>query len=280
MDTGSFLADLELRPLTLADAGSLEPLGLMIGPGSGGLEVAVARSERKPTQDACGWTTPVLLEVIAQGDRAALCGPAGEIPPVFLDLDVGQVERICRTALAEPNRHAAARFLWSVLPEVKESQIPGLRNQGLFATHELEKGVPQRSDWPQAQQKAREMADLRRADVSVANRSAGVPPASSGQDVRAPEFDDSTTHWDEVMRLFRVVNTGKPKEWGVPAYNGGMFSEERAYRRRAASWPTSACPTRISALCCATCWWTRRRRRGLRPGRFPQPWRARVRHGL
>ena len=28
------------------------------------------------------------------------------------------------------------------------------------------------------------------------------------------------------MRLFRVVNTGKPKEWGVPAYNGGMFSEE------------------------------------------------------
>jgi hypothetical protein len=54
--------------------------------------------------------------------------------------------------------------------------------------------------------KAREMAALRQQGV--------------------PTFDESTTHWDEVVRLFRVVNTGKPKEWGVPAYNGGMFSEE------------------------------------------------------
>jgi hypothetical protein len=45
--------------------------------------------------------------------------------------------------------------------------------------------------------KAREMAALRRQGT--------------------PTFDDSTTHWDEAVRLFRVVNTGKPKEWGVPA---------------------------------------------------------------
>ena len=117
MDSKTFLADLELRPLTLADAGPLEPLGLMIGPGSGGLEVAVARSERKPAQDVMrsawkgrqgGRATPVLL-VVLHGDRAALCGPAGESPPVFPDLDVGQVERICRTALAEPNRHTATK---------------------------------------------------------------------------------------------------------------------------------------------------------------------------
>jgi len=34
MDSKTFLADLELRPLTLADAGALKPLGLMIGPGA------------------------------------------------------------------------------------------------------------------------------------------------------------------------------------------------------------------------------------------------------
>ena len=56
--------------------------------------------------------------------------------------------------------------------------------------------------------KAREMAALRRQGM--------------------PTFDDSSTHWDEAVRLFRVVNNGKPKEWGVPAYNGGMFSEEEA----------------------------------------------------
>ncbi len=43
-----------------------------------------------------------------------------------------------------------------------------------------------------------------------------------------PTFDDSTTHWDEAVRLFHVVNVGKPKEWGVPAYNGGLFSEDPA----------------------------------------------------
>jgi hypothetical protein len=65
--------------------------------------------------------------------------------------------------------------------------------------------------------KAREMAALRRAGVST---------VACVQDAPVPEFDDSTTHWEEVVRLFRVVNTGKPKEWGVPSYNGGMFSEE------------------------------------------------------
>ena len=171
MDHKSFLADLEnMRPLpTLADAGGLEPLGLAIGPGGGGLEVAIARAAHKPSQDALrtawhsrqgGRAAPLLLAVF-YGDRAALCGPAGDAPPVFLDLDIGQVERICRTALAEPNRHAASRFLWSILPEVKESLIPGLRNQGLFATHELEKGVPKRADWRNAQQKSQTLLDKR-----------------------------------------------------------------------------------------------------------------------
>ena len=171
MNHETFLADIEnIRPLhSLADADGLEPLRLAIGPGNGGLEVAVARASHKPSQDVLrsawknrqnGRPTPVLLAVI-YGDHAALCGPTGELPPLFVDLDIGQVERICRTALAEPNQHAAIRFLWSILPEIKESLIPGLRNQGLFATHELEKGVPQRSDWPQAQKLANKLLDKR-----------------------------------------------------------------------------------------------------------------------
>ena len=372
-----------------------------------------------------------MLLAVLYGDRAALCGPAGDAPPVFLDLDIGQVERICRTALAEPNRHAASRFLWSILPEVKESLIPGLRNQGLFATHELEKGVPKRADWRNAQQKSQTLLDKRGRElleglgfqvaptnqqyavlksgpkkIAVAifldrseacdvasDRFGGMTPIQyalakaddenldyvmvdhgsslrihttagkgvgrrgrtdtfievhldllptdragylwllfsgaalakdgtftavlessqdyasdvgsrlrdriyefvipelaiaiakarklkqpTAQDLKItyemallvlfrllfiayaedkdllpyrtneryrdrslkkkarelatlrqqgmPSFDDSETHWDEAVRLFRVVNTGKPKEWGVPAYNGGMFSEE------------------------------------------------------
>jgi hypothetical protein len=34
-------------------------------------------------------------------------------------------------------------------------------------------------------------------------------------------------HWEEVERLFRAVNIGNP-EWGVPAYNGGLFATDKA----------------------------------------------------
>jgi len=53
--------------------------------------------------------------------------------------------------------------------------------------------------------KAQELAELARG---------GVP------------FDAGDTLWDEVSRLCRAVDRGN-REWGVPAYDGGLFSEER-----------------------------------------------------
>jgi hypothetical protein len=79
----------------------------------------------------------------------SICGPAGGAPPVFADLDPAHVERICRLDLNEPTHHAAARFLASALAEL-DAPLPGLRNVGLLATHELTAGVPQRGDWADA----------------------------------------------------------------------------------------------------------------------------------
>ena len=39
------------------------------------------------------------------------------------------------------------------------------------------------------------------------------------------EFDSGDSLWDEVFRLFRAVDKGN-REWGVPAYNGGLFSDD------------------------------------------------------
>lgn len=168
----SFLADVELRPLRIEDNRGLEPAGLALGEGRGALEVALTQSSRRPAQATMravwkarhgGRAVPLLL-VNLYGDRAALCGPSGEEPPVYVDLDPGQVDRLCRTALEEPDRHAAARFLRSVVPEV-ESPLPGLRNEGLFATHELGYGVPTRRDWTSAQQKAQRLLSKRGRDL-------------------------------------------------------------------------------------------------------------------
>jgi hypothetical protein len=60
------------------------------------------------------------------------------------------VERICRAALAEPDRNAALRFLSTVIPEA-DAPLPGLRNEGLFATHELQRGLPMKgAQWSDA----------------------------------------------------------------------------------------------------------------------------------
>ena len=62
------------------------------------------------------------------------------------DLDVSQVERLAAVALGEPNHHAATRFLLAALAEL-DSPVPGLRNVGLLATHELVTGVREMAEW-------------------------------------------------------------------------------------------------------------------------------------
>ena len=156
----AFLEDVGLRPLSFSKDVAFEPIGLAIGEGGGyALEIAVVRSKDRPgaTEMRTAWTArlngrpvPLLLVALYSDDsKASVCGPEGQQPPVYHDLDVDQVERICLTALQEPDRHRAFIMLQDTLPEVG-SRIPGLHNEGLLATHELENGVPLREDWREA----------------------------------------------------------------------------------------------------------------------------------
>ena len=156
-----FLSDLLTRPLSLKRRVNLQPLSLFVGKGPNAVEVAVARASRAPSRAEMvetwkarrgGRAAPLLLVVLYSG-KAALCGASRESPPVFTDLDVGQVERLCREVLVQPDRHAVLRLLSQALPSL-ETALPGLNNEGLLALHELEKGVPKRSDWEAARRKA------------------------------------------------------------------------------------------------------------------------------
>ncbi len=153
----SFLGQHEVRSLSIPELRGLRPLGLVLGHGAGGLEVAVTESSTQPSVSdlravwrarQAGRATPVILVVLYPG-HAAICGPGGEQPPAYLNLDPGKVERLCATALSEPDRHAALRFLHTAIPEI-DAPISGLRNEGFFATHELQVGVPRREDWAKA----------------------------------------------------------------------------------------------------------------------------------
>lgn len=161
MADGEFLATrTDVRPWSLPDGtpAGLEAVGLFLGAGRLPLEIAVASAPRVPSAGLLRnlWharhgntPSPLLLVVTHPGPRgpsASVCGPVPPSPAPVIGLPVDQVERIADTALAEPNRHAAVRFLQSVLPE-SDSEMPGIRNVGLVATHELQVGVPARSDW-------------------------------------------------------------------------------------------------------------------------------------
>ncbi len=136
------------------DVPGLTPIGVYVGPGDLGLEVAVLKSATAPTtarlQEAWrlrrgGRSVPLLIVVLTD-DQAFLCGPAGDTPPVHAGIDLGAAERVCAAALRLPDRHAARMFLADALPSLA-TRAPGVRNQGLFALHELSEGAPRRPDW-------------------------------------------------------------------------------------------------------------------------------------
>ena len=155
-----FLAERLPRPWEAGHGFHAE--GLFLGHGQHAIEVAVAKSVAMPSRAALrdnwkarrdGRAAPVLLVILHPGG-AALCGPSGEDPPVYPEMDPGQVERLCREVLDRPDRHAALRFLAQALPSL-ETALPGIANEGLLALHELQHGVPKRNNWPAAGQKAR-----------------------------------------------------------------------------------------------------------------------------
>ena len=160
-DEGGFLADLELRPWSPLAKHRLRAQGLFLGNGTNAIEVAVAQTHILPRRTVLletwkarrgGRAAPVLLVVLYPG-YAALCGASGEEPPAYINVETNRVERLCREALNQPDRHAALRFLSQAMPSL-ETALPGLRNEGLLALHELQYGVPNRDDWVAAKRKA------------------------------------------------------------------------------------------------------------------------------
>ena len=124
----------------------------------------------------------LVVQYPARGEaKVSLCGPAGEQPAVYHDVEVSQAERLAGVALGEPNRHAATRFLLAALPEL-DSRMPGLRNVGLLASQELRVGVPRMAEWPDAARRARPLLGLRGQGL-VKGLGFGVEMLSTGTSI-------------------------------------------------------------------------------------------------
>ena len=141
------------------------------GEGPNALEVVYVESASEPSRSQVSklWherqgrrAAPVLLVAAwpaGDASRAWLCGPIGEDPPMAVR-DLGQAERLAAQALSEPSRTFAIQYLNGALAEV-EDPVPGVRNDGLLATHELREGVRLRRDWKAACERSKSLVNLR-----------------------------------------------------------------------------------------------------------------------
>lgn len=157
-----FLAECTLRKIALPSGCPFTLLGLAIGKGTTALEVLAVESSVEPNLPEVrsvwkarqgGRAAPLILAVLHDG-KATLCGPSGDEPATYSHVERGQAERICREALEKPDRHAALRWLRDALPSM-DSRLPGIRNEGFLASHELAVGARRLDAWADAERKAR-----------------------------------------------------------------------------------------------------------------------------
>jgi hypothetical protein len=147
-----------LRPSGCPDG--FETLQVLAGRGDDGgltLEVAVSKWSKKdlPNRDQLARlhnlrvnrrATPVVLLVELDGGLTMIFGPNSASAPVG-PLPTDQTERVVQAALDEPTMLAARARLVGLIQSIDSTSMPGIKNSGLFANHELRVGVPQRGDW-------------------------------------------------------------------------------------------------------------------------------------
>lgn len=165
-----FLSDHEYRQADLPKIQDMQPLGLILGQGTPALEVVVYRAKARPSGENIrtiwkkrwgGRGVPLVI-VGLYDDTCVVCGHTERShhpAPVWHDLPVEHVERLCDTALRLPDHHAVDRFLRDHLPE-SDSSIFGIHNRGLLATYVLQRGREDvdKSTWDHA---AKQSAGLR-----------------------------------------------------------------------------------------------------------------------
>jgi hypothetical protein len=108
--------------------------------------------------------TPVLIAILLEDGRVTIFGPvatSAPVRPVALD----QAERLLQAVLDEANPVAARTRLTGLMQSLDTTSIPGVKNSGLFANHELRTGVPKRADWADACVSAQRILNLREDEL-------------------------------------------------------------------------------------------------------------------
>ncbi len=138
-------------------------------------EVAVCRwvGAGTPGRDALGKlhaarlnkrAVPVLVAVELSDGSVMTYGPNVDVAPVG-PLPADLASRMLQAVLDEPDQIKAGARWRSFTVAVDTSSLPGVKNSGLFANHEVRVGVPQREDWSDACRRSAKLLNDRQGEL-------------------------------------------------------------------------------------------------------------------
>jgi len=96
-----------------------------------------------------GRMAPVVLVVETDPQHCVVFGYNADWAPTR-KIENATIARILQAALDEPNPIAARERISTLRDELDTTALPGIKNSGLFANHELATGVPTRADFNKA----------------------------------------------------------------------------------------------------------------------------------
>jgi hypothetical protein len=139
-----------------ADHDVLSPIEVMVFESAQTTPVPTLRDAQKWRKN--NQNRSVVVVAVANG-RAQIYGPAEDRQPVVTELNTAQ--RILQSALYEANPIVARNDLVQFFDSFGSSEMPGIKNKGLFASHHIRENLPKRKDWAELTAKGNQIASKR-----------------------------------------------------------------------------------------------------------------------
>jgi hypothetical protein len=194
--------------------------------GLGAFEVATATAVTAPTRELLKGllakrkdkrSTDVVVALEVAG-RVHVMGPDPDRAPLTLTLSAAQ--RQLQAALSEPDSLAAYRRFVTISDAHQSSEMPGVRNHGLFASYHLRETVRLRRDWEAACAESEKLTNLRHRELIEAlgfsvsgSLSHGLLLAAGGESRALALLLEEDEGFDSKSNRFQV----SPADWGLAA---------------------------------------------------------------
>jgi hypothetical protein len=151
-----------LKNHTLNDIAGINVNGILLSQNSNNtFEVVYCNSVRKPQTSNLRslWktrrqgTAVPLIVACEYENKFSVCGPVGDEPPIYENIEKNIVLTICSEALDRESYPLALRSVKDNLVTLEDKTI-GLKNEGLFANHVLSESYKNNQDWEKYKEKS------------------------------------------------------------------------------------------------------------------------------